>query len=65
MDRSDEAPDRVRLNVWAKSSWVVGLVRTLRVVIEGCLRFPSGARNVAGTARNQRTEERILGISNL
>ena len=38
LHRVDETPDRVRSNVRAKTSWVVGLVRGLHVVLEGLLR---------------------------
>jgi hypothetical protein len=34
MDRVDETADRVRLNVRAKASWVVGFLRGVRVVID-------------------------------
>jgi uncharacterized protein YoxC len=37
MDRIDDTADRVRSNVRAKTSWVVGVVRGLRVAIEGML----------------------------
>src|SRR6266849_2947906 len=38
MDRLDDTADRVRSNVRAKTSRLVGLVRGLRVAIEGLLR---------------------------
>jgi hypothetical protein len=38
MDRLDDTADRVRSNVRAKTSRVVGFVRGLRVAIEGLLR---------------------------
>lgn len=38
MDRIDDTADRVRSNVRAKTSALVGLVRGLRVAIEGMLR---------------------------
>jgi len=38
MDRLDDTADRVRSNVRAKTSRIVGLVRGLRVAIEGLLR---------------------------
>jgi hypothetical protein len=38
MDRVDDTADRVRSNVRAQTSRVVGFVRGLRVVIEGLLR---------------------------
>jgi len=37
IDRIDDTADRVRSNVRAKTSWVVGIVRGLRVAIEGVL----------------------------
>jgi len=37
MDRIDDTADRVRSNVRAKTSWLVGIVRGLRVAIEGML----------------------------
>ena len=37
MNRIDDTADRVRSNVRAKTSWVVGIVRGLRVAIEGML----------------------------
>jgi hypothetical protein len=37
MNRIDDTADRVRSNVRAKTSWVVGFVRGLRVAIEGML----------------------------
>ena len=37
IDRIDDTADRVRSNVRAKTSWVVGIVRGLRVAIEGML----------------------------
>lgn len=47
MDRVDNTADRVRANVRAKTSRVVGFIRGLRVVIEGILRSrdqpPAGA----------------------
>lgn len=41
MDRVDDTADRVRSNVREKTSQVIGLVRGLRVVIEGLLHFGS------------------------
>jgi hypothetical protein len=38
MDRIDDTADRVRSNVRAKTNHLVGIVRALRVVIEGMLR---------------------------
>jgi len=37
MDRVDDTAERVRSNVRAKTSWVVGIVRGLRVTIEELL----------------------------
>jgi len=37
IDRIDDTADRVRSNVRAKTSWVVGIVRGLRVAIEEVL----------------------------
>jgi hypothetical protein len=44
MDRLDDAADRVRSNVRARTSRLVGIVRGVRVVIEGMLasRRPTG-----------------------
>ena len=41
MDRVDDTADRVRSNVRAKTSQVIGFVRGVRVVIEGLLRAGS------------------------
>jgi hypothetical protein len=41
MDRVDDTADRVRSNVRAKTSQVIGFVRGLRVVIEGILHLGS------------------------
>ena len=38
MDRLDDTADRVRSNVRAKTSWIVGLVHGARTVIEELLR---------------------------
>ena len=38
MDRVDDTADRVRSNVRAKTGWVVGTVRGLRVALEGLFR---------------------------
>ena len=38
MDRVDDTADRVRSTVRAKTSWVVGTIRGLRVALEGILR---------------------------
>jgi hypothetical protein len=46
IDRIDDTADRVRSNVRAKTSWVVGIVRGLRVAIEGAAADAApGARN--------------------
>jgi hypothetical protein len=37
IERIDDTADRVRSNVRAKTSWMVGVVRGLRVAIEGML----------------------------
>src|SRR5438874_13070018 len=37
IDRVDDTADRVRSNVRAKTSWIIGVVRGLRVAIEGVL----------------------------
>ena len=37
IDRIDDTADRVRSNVRAKTSWMVGIVRGVRVAIEGLL----------------------------
>jgi hypothetical protein len=41
MDRVDDTAERVRSNFRAKTSWVVGAIRGLRVAIEGVLRSDS------------------------
>jgi hypothetical protein len=38
MDLVDDTADRVRSNVRAKASWIVGVIRGVRVAIEGVLR---------------------------
>jgi hypothetical protein len=43
MDRVDDTADRVRSNVRAQASRVVGIVRGLRVVIEAMLRSRHGS----------------------
>ena len=50
MDRVDDTADRVRSNVRAKTSQIIGFVRGLRVVIEGILRFRSRPQPPAGRA---------------
>ena len=37
MDRVDDTADRVRSNVRAKTSWIIGVMRGLRVAVEGVL----------------------------
>jgi hypothetical protein len=44
IDRVDDAADRVRSNVRAKTSWIVGVVRGLRVAIEEVLHSDSRDR---------------------
>jgi hypothetical protein len=50
MDRVDDTADRVRSNVRAKTSQIVGFVRGLRVVIEGLLHFGSRSEPPADVA---------------
>jgi hypothetical protein len=50
MDRVDDTAERVRSNLRAKTSWVVGAIRGLRVVIEGVLRSDSRQEPPAGAA---------------
>jgi hypothetical protein len=50
MDRVDDTADRVRSNVRAKTSQIIGFVRGLRVVIEGILHFGSRPQPPAGGA---------------
>ena len=38
MDRVDDTVDRVRTNVRAKTSWVVGVMRGVRVAVDSVLR---------------------------
>jgi hypothetical protein len=45
MDRVDDTADRVRSNVRAKTSRVVGFIRGLRVAIESMLRTPAEGRS--------------------
>ena len=45
MDRVDDTADRVRYNVRAKTSRVVGFIRGLRVAIESMLRTPAEGRS--------------------
>ncbi len=42
MDRVDDTVDRVRVNVRAKTSWVVGVLRGARVAIENVLHGGNG-----------------------
>jgi hypothetical protein len=50
MDRVDDTTERVRSNLRAKTSWVVGAIRGLRVAIEGVLRSDSRQEPPAGAA---------------
>ncbi len=50
MDRVDDTVDRVRVNVRAKASRIVGFIRVLRVVIEGMLHSEPRHQPRAGTA---------------
>jgi hypothetical protein len=50
IDRVDDTADRLRANVQAKTSRVIGFVRGLRVAIEGILR--SRHQGPAGAARS-------------
>jgi hypothetical protein len=50
MDRVDDTAERVRSNLRAKTSWVVGAIRGLRVAIEGVLRSDSRQEPPAGAA---------------
>jgi hypothetical protein len=50
MDRVDDTADRVRSSVRAKTSWVVGVIRGLRVAIEGVLHSDSRHEPPAGAA---------------
>jgi hypothetical protein len=50
MDRVDDTAERVRSNLRAKTSWVVGVIRGLRVAIEGVLRSDSRNEPPAGAA---------------
>jgi hypothetical protein len=51
MDRVDNTAGRVRSNIRAKTSWVVGAIRGLRVAIEGVLYSDSRHEPPAGAAR--------------
>ena len=50
MERVDDTADRVRSSVRAKTSWVVGVIRGLRVAIEGVLHSDSRHEPPAGAA---------------
>jgi hypothetical protein len=50
MDRVDDTAERVRSNLRAKTSWVVGAIRGLRVAIEGVLHSDSRQEPPAGAA---------------
>ena len=51
LDRVDDTADRVRSNVRAKTRWIVGAIRGLRVVIEGVLQSsPRHQQPPAGAA---------------
>jgi hypothetical protein len=50
MDRVDDTAERVRSNLRAKTSWVVGAIRGLRVAIEGVLRPDARQDPPAGAA---------------
>jgi len=50
MERVDDTADRVRSSVRAKTSWVVGVIRGLRVAIEGVLHSDSRHEPSAGAA---------------
>jgi len=51
IDRVDDTADRVRTNVRAKTSWLVGVVRGLRVAIEGVLHADPRNEPPAGSTR--------------
>ena len=44
MDRVDDTADRVRSNVRAKTSWIIGAIRGLRVAVESALHTNSHAQ---------------------
>jgi hypothetical protein len=50
IERVDDTADRVRSSVRAKTSWVVGVIRGLRVAIEGVLHSDSRHQPPAGAA---------------
>jgi len=50
IERVDDTADRVRSTVRAKTSWVVGVIRGLRVAIEGVLHADSRHQPPAGAA---------------
>jgi len=45
MGRVDDTADRVRSNVRAKTSWIIGAIRGLRVVVESALHTDSHPRS--------------------
>jgi hypothetical protein len=45
IDRVDDTADRVRSNVRAKTSWVIGTIRGLRVAFESAMHTDSHARS--------------------
>jgi hypothetical protein len=54
IDRVDDTADRVRSNVRAKASWIVGIIRGLRVALEGVLNSTSNPRpHAAGGAADR------------
>ncbi|MEO8258716.1 MAG: hypothetical protein ABI868_15310 [Acidobacteriota bacterium] len=50
MERVDDTADRVRSTVRAKTSWVVGVIRGLRVAVEGVLHSDPRQPPPAGSA---------------
>jgi hypothetical protein len=50
MDRVDHTAERVRSNFRAKTSWVVGAIRGMRVAIDGMLHSDSRQQPPAGAA---------------
>jgi hypothetical protein len=60
MDRVDDTADRVRSNIRAKTSWVVGAIRGLRVAIEGVLRSDSRHEPPAGAADRVDRVDRVM-----
>ena len=45
IDRVDDTADRVRSNVRAKTSWIIGTIRGLRVALESALPTDSHPRS--------------------